>query len=63
MNENDAKRRRFKVTVDGNDYIVEIEELPYMDVVGSDVSSNTRDTTVDVNNDEKPTVSDSDLLA
>ncbi len=63
MNENDAKRRRFKVTVDENDYIVEIEELPYMDVVGSDVSSNTRDTTVDVNNDEKPTVSDSDLLA
>lgn len=63
MNENDAKRRRFKVTVDGNDYIVEIEELPYMDVVGSDVSSNTRDITVDVNNDEKPTVSDSDLLA
>lgn len=45
MNENNAKKRRFKVTVDGNDYIVDVEELPTEDVDVTNIAS--RDTAAD----------------
>lgn len=55
MNENNAKKRRFKVTVDGNDYIVDVEELPTEDVDVTNIASH--DTAADDTKNNVTTIS------
>ncbi len=60
MSENNTKKRRFKVKVEGQDYIVEVEELPAEDVGDNENAPGTAPTDLSRNAD-KPSVTDAGL--
>lgn len=60
MSENNTKKRRFKVKVEGQDYIVEVEELPAEDVCDNENAPNAAFADLPRTAD-KPSVTDAGL--